>query len=79
LSCSLNFAKVYSARLDPISEWFAEVWTTLNEIKAVCFMFSRQIHDISLFFFMNVTARYMKTVVMKSRYSFQLKFREILT
>jgi len=31
------------------------------------------------FFTINITARYMKTVAVKSRHSYQIKFREILT
>jgi len=77
--CPLQFAEVNSALLDTSAECSAEVRTACNETKAVCFVFSRPIHDKCFFFTINITARYMKTVVMKSRYSCQIKFREILT
>jgi len=77
--CTLHSAEGNSNLLDPSAECSAEVRTACIKTKAVCFLFSRLIYDKCFFFTINITARYMKTVVMKSRYSYQIKLREIIT
>jgi len=72
LDCPLNFT-----RLDPLAEWFAEVWTALSETKAVFSKFSGPIHDKYSVFFNQCYQNLCEKSCNKSRYSCQINLREI--
>jgi hypothetical protein len=63
------FSRLMSPPISPVRTICSSAWSNLRQIKAVCGLISRPMHNFLLFFYFIVTIRYKKEVVQKFRYS----------